>query len=55
MADPVVPIAALHMSDSKIKRLGIDVTTHVSHGVAHAAYPLAPRLGRDFLAEVFAR
>jgi len=53
-ADPVVPIAALHMSESQLKRLGIDVTTHVSYGVAHTVDPVGLRLGRDFLAEAFA-
>jgi phospholipase/carboxylesterase len=54
-ADPVVPIAALHVSESELKRLGVDVTTHVSHGVAHTVDPVGLRLGRDFLAEAFAR
>ncbi|WP_447766229.1 alpha/beta hydrolase [Sphingopyxis panaciterrae] len=54
-ADPVVPIAALHMSESELKRLGIAVTTHVSYGVAHTVDPDGLRLGRDFLAEAFAR
>lgn len=52
-ADPVVPIAALHMSESELKRLGIDVTTHVSYGVAHTVDPVGLRLGRDFVAEAF--
>ncbi|WP_330903006.1 alpha/beta hydrolase [Sphingopyxis jiangsuensis] len=54
-ADPVVPIAALHMSESELKRLGIDVTTHISNGVAHSVDPIGLRLGRDFVAEAFAR
>lgn len=54
-ADPVVPIAALHMSESELKRLGVDVTTHISYGVAHSVDPVGLRLGRDFLAEAFAR
>ncbi len=54
-ADPVVPIAALHMSESELKRLGVDVTTHVSYGVAHSVDPVGLRLGRDFVAEAFAR
>src|SRR3546814_4274571 len=54
-ADPVVPIAALHMSESELKRLGVDVTTHVSYGVAHTVDPVGLRLGRDFVAEAFAR
>ncbi len=54
-ADPVAPIAALHMSESELKRLGVDVTTHVSYGVAHTIDPVGLRLSRDFLAEAFAR
>ena len=54
-ADPVVPIAALHMSESELKRLGVDVITHVSYGVAHTVDPVGLRLGRDFLAQAFAR
>jgi phospholipase/carboxylesterase len=54
-ADPVVPIAALHMSESELKRLGIDVTTHISYGVAHSVDPVGLRLGRDFVAEAFSR
>lgn len=54
-ADPVVPIAALHMSESELKRLGVEVTTHVSYGVAHTVDPVGLRLGRDFLAAAFAR
>jgi len=53
-ADPVVPIAALHMSESELKRLGIDVTTHIAYGVAHSVDPVGLRLGRDFVAEAFA-
>lgn len=54
-ADPVVPIAALHMSESELKRLGVEVTTHVSYGVGHSVDPVGLRLGRDFVAEAFAR
>ncbi len=54
-ADPVVPIAALHMSESELKRLGVEVTTHISYGVGHSVDPVGLRLGRDFVAEAFAR
>lgn len=54
-ADAVVPVAALHMSKSELKRLGVKVTTHVSYGVAHSVDPVGLRLGRDFLAEAFRR
>lgn len=54
-ADPVVPIAALHMSESQLKRLGVDVTTHISHGVGHSVDPVGLRMGRDFIADAFAK
>ena len=54
-ADPVVPIAALHMSESELKRLGVEVTTHISYGVAHSVDPVGLRLGRDFIADAFER
>lgn len=54
-ADPVVPIAALHMSESELKRLDVDVTTHISPGVGHSVDQVGLRLGRDFVAEAFTR
>ncbi|WP_428628334.1 alpha/beta hydrolase [Sphingopyxis sp.] len=54
-ADRVVPIAALNMSESELKRLDVDVTTHVSHGVAHTVDPVGLRLDRSFLAQALAR
>jgi phospholipase/carboxylesterase len=54
-ADPVVPIAALHMSESELKRLGVNVTTHISYGLAHSVDPVGLRLGRDFVADAFGR
>lgn len=54
-ADPVVPIAALHMAESELKRLGVDVTTHISYGVAHSVDPVGLRLGRDFVSSGFER
>lgn len=54
-ADPVVPIAALHMSESELKRLGVEVTTHISYGVTHSVDPVGLRLGRDFVAAAFDR
>lgn len=52
-ADPVVPIAALHMAESELKRLGVEVTTHISYGAAHNVDPVGLRLGRDFVADAF--
>ncbi len=54
-ADPVVPIAALHMAESELKRLGVEVTTHLSYGVPHSVDPVGLRLGRDFVANAFER
>lgn len=51
--DPVVPVAALHAAQSELKHLGVDVTTHVSSGVAHTVDPVGLRLGREFAATVF--
>jgi phospholipase/carboxylesterase len=51
--DPVVPVAALHMAESELRRLGVDVTTHVSPGVAHGVDPVGLRMGRDFVAKAF--
>lgn len=49
-ADPVVPIAAMHMAESELKRLGVSVTSHVSHGVPHTVDPVGLRLGKEFVA-----
>ena len=52
-ADPVVPIAALHMAESELRRLGVPVTSHISYGTAHSVDPVGLRMGRDFLANAF--
>ena len=49
--DPVVPVAALHSAESELKRLGIEVSTHVSPGVGHSVDPVGLRLGRDFVSQ----
>ena len=49
-ADPVVPVAALHATEGELKRLGVDVTTHVSPGLGHSVDTVGLRLGRDFVA-----
>ena len=53
-ADPVVPVAAVHMAESELNRIGVDVTTHISYGVAHTVDPVGLRLGRDFINNAFA-
>lgn len=52
-ADPVVPVAALHMAEAELKRLAVPVTSHVSMGVPHSVDPVGLRLGRDFVAAAF--
>ena len=50
-ADPVVPVAALHSAESELRRLGVDVSTHVSRGLGHSVDPVGLRLGREFSAK----
>jgi phospholipase/carboxylesterase len=47
--DPIVPVAALHTAESELKRLGVEVSTHVSSGVGHSVDPVGLRLGLDFV------
>lgn len=42
------------MTAAQLKRIGLDVTTHVSYGVAHSVDPVGLKLGRDFIAGAFA-
>jgi phospholipase/carboxylesterase len=49
--DPVVPVAALHAAEAELKHLGIEVTTHVSAGVAHSVDPVGLRLGLEFVSK----
>jgi len=48
-SDPIVPVAALHAAKSDLERLGIDVTTHVSHGLGHSVDPVGLRMGGEFV------
>jgi phospholipase/carboxylesterase len=52
-ADPVVPIGAMHLAESELKRLGVPVTSHVSYGVGHTVDPVGLRLGKEFVAKAF--
>ena len=54
-ADPVVPVAALYAAQSELKRRGVAVTAHVSPGLAHSVDAVGLRLGRDFIAQAFAK
>ena len=50
-ADPIVPVSALHAAERELRRLQIDVTTHVSPGLGHSVDPVGIRLGGDFVAK----
>lgn len=54
-ADAIVPVAALHTAKSELQRLGIEVTAHVSQGLAHSVDPVGLRLGEAFLVGAFRR
>ncbi len=51
-ADPIVPVSALHMADNALRRLGLEVTTHVSAGLGHSVDPTGLRLGAEFIERV---
>jgi phospholipase/carboxylesterase len=51
-ADPVVPVSALHAAEHALRRVGIDVTTHVSPGLGHTVDPVGMRLGAEFVQRV---
>lgn len=54
-ADPIVPVGALHLAESQLRRLGVDVTTHVSAGLGHSVDPIGLRLGGEFVANALVR
>jgi phospholipase/carboxylesterase len=51
-ADPVVPVSALHAAEHALRRLEINVITHVSPGVGHTVDPTGLRMGAEFVARV---
>ena len=53
-ADRIVPVAALHEAEAALRRVGIDVMSHVSPGVGHTVDPVGLRMGADFLVRAFA-
>lgn len=53
--DPVVPVAALHDAESQLKRLGVEVKTHISFGLGHSVDPVGLRLGRDFVTQTLSQ
>lgn len=52
-ADPVVPVSALHAAEHALRRVGIEVSTHISPGLGHSVDPVGLRMGADFIAKVF--
>jgi phospholipase/carboxylesterase len=50
-ADQVVPVAALHMAERELKRLGVRVRTHISPTLGHSVDEQGLRLGAAFLQE----
>jgi phospholipase/carboxylesterase len=53
-ADRVVPVAALHDAEATLRRVGVEVTTHVSPGVGHTVDPVGLTMGVDFVARALA-
>jgi phospholipase/carboxylesterase len=53
-ADPIVPVVALHAAKTELQRLGIEATTHVSHGLGHSVDPVGLRLGGEFVVKALA-
>lgn len=51
-ADPIVPVSSLHAADHALRRLGIDVATHVAAGLGHSVDPIGLRLGAEFVERV---
>lgn len=52
-ADPVVPVGAMPLAQQELQNLGIDVRTHIAHGLAHSVDPTGLEMGRDFLIKAF--
>jgi phospholipase/carboxylesterase len=53
--DAVVPVAALHTTEAELKRLEVEVTTHVSSRIGHMVDPVGLRLGCEFVSASFGR
>lgn len=52
-SDPIVPVAALRAAEDALRRLGVDVATHVSAGLGHSVDPIGLRLGAEFIERAF--
>ena len=48
-ADPIIPVGALHAAEAQLRRLGLEVTTHVSPGLGHTVDPVGIRMGGEFV------
>lgn len=51
-ADPIVPVSAMHAAEHALRRMGVDVATHVSAGTGHSVDPVGLRLGAEFVGKV---
>ncbi len=51
-ADPIVPVSAIHAAEQALRRVGIDVATHVSAGLGHSVDPVGLRMGGEFVGRV---
>jgi phospholipase/carboxylesterase len=51
-ADPMVPVAAFHNTEAALRRLGFQLSSHVSHGLGHSIDMDGLRLGGAFLSKV---
>lgn len=53
-ADRVVPVKALHDAEATLRKVGVEVKTHVSPGVGHTADPVGLKMGMGFVMDAFA-
>lgn len=51
-ADPIVPVSALHAAEAVLRRMGVEVATHVSPGTGHTVDPVGLRMGAEFVRRV---
>jgi len=51
-ADSIIPVSALHAAEYALRRLGVNVATHVSAGIGHSVDPVGLRLGAEFVGRV---
>jgi phospholipase/carboxylesterase len=47
--DPVVPFAALNAAETRLRELGLPVSTHISVGFGHRVDPDSLKIGCDFV------